>query len=474
MEFLMKNNLSPQVIKTCIFFSLLILLLGTTTSFASRPDSFADLAEELSPMVVNISTTQTVKTKIMPQFPFNNKELPDMFRRFFNMPHHPQMRQRKQRINSLGSGVIISKDGYIITNNHVVAEAEKINIRFANHEEVEAKIIGRDPKTDLALLKIEIDHDLEYVQFGDSDSLRVGDWVIAIGNPFGLEQTVTAGIVSAKGRRIGGTVYENFIQTDASINPGNSGGPLFDINGKMVGVNTAIFSRSGGNIGIGFAIPVNMAKNVVKQLKEDGKVTRGWLGVMIQKVDQELADEFSMEHPIGALVGEVAADSPAEKAGIKPGDIIVEYEGREITEMNMLPNLVAQTAVGEKVEIVLIRDGKRKEIKVKIAKLKEDELAWAGDEIESKLGMTVQELTPELAKSLDIEDTDGLIIAGINPGSPAASAGLRRGDIVLEINRQPIDDLTSYAKIIKQNKGKRILFLIKRNDHTRFVVVKPD
>ncbi len=470
----MNDDMPGKANKLFIFFPVLIFLWGATTSFAARPDSFADLAEKLSPAVVNISTTQTVKTSMMSQLPFNDKELPDMFRRFFNMPRHPQIPQRKRQVTSLGSGVIISSDGYIITNNHVVEEAETINVRFANHEEEEAEIIGRDPKTDLALIKIEVDHELEFVQFGDSDSLRVGDWVIAIGNPFGLEQTVTAGIVSAKGRRIGGTVYENFIQTDASINPGNSGGPLFDIKGKMVGVNTAIFSRSGGNIGIGFAIPVNMAKNVVKQLKEEGKVTRGWLGVMIQKVDQELADQFKMDHPVGALVGDVVPESPADKAGIKAGDIIIEYEGREITEMNMLPNLVAQTPVGEKVEVILIRDGKRKRIKVKIAKLKEDELALAGNEIESSLGMTVQVLTPELAKSLEIEETQGLIIAGVTSGSPAAAAGLRRGDIILEINRQPIDSLGSYAAILKKNKDRRILFLIKRNAHTRFVVVKPD
>ncbi len=467
----MKTTMRPKANKPIFLFFLLTFLLSATASLAARPDSFADLAEELSPIVVNISTTQTVKTPMMSQFPFGHKELPDMFRRFFNMPHHPQLRQRKQEVTSLGSGVIISSDGYIVTKNHVVEEAEKISVRFANHEEVEAKIIGRDPKTDLALIKIEIDHGLQYVEFGDSDSLRVGDWVIAIGNPFGLEQTVTAGIVSAKGRRIGGTAYENFIQTDASINPGNSGGPLFDLNGKMVGVNTAIFSRSGGNIGIGFAIPVNMAKNVVKQLKEDGKVTRGWLGVMIQQVDQALANEFKMERPEGALVGEVVADSPAGKAGIKSGDIIVEYGGRKITEMNMLPGLVAQTAVGEKVEVVLIRDGKRKEVQVEIVKLEEDELASAEDEAESRLGMTVQELTPELAGSLELGDAGGLIIAGVTPDSPAADAGLRRGDLILEINRQPVSDLSAYAEMLKSNEGKRILFLIKRNDHTRFVVV---
>ena len=472
----MKNRLNMQQGRAGVLLILLsILLLSAADAFASGPYSFADLAEKQALTVVNVSTTQTVKASLMPEFPFQDKEIPEFFKRFFGVPHHPQMRQQKRKVTSLGSGVIISKDGYILTNNHVINEAEEIRVRFASQEEFDAKIIGRDSKTDLALIKIETDQDLKYVTFGDSDTLRVGDWVIAIGNPFGLEQTVTAGIVSAKGRRIGGMAYENFIQTDASINQGNSGGPLFDVHGKMVGINTAIFSRSGGNVGIGFAIPVNMAKNVVKQLKEDGKVTRGWLGVMIQKVNQDLADQFHMERPIGALVGEVAPDGPADKAGIKSGDIIVEYGDREISQMNMLPALVAQTAVGEKVQVTFFRDGKKKTLTVIIAKLKEDEFLEAGTESESRLGITVQDLTPDLAKSLEIEEVSGILVTEVSMDSPASRAGLRRGDLILEINRNKVDDVRGFVEILKKTKKEgRLLCLVKRGNHARYAVLKTE
>ncbi len=472
----MKNRFNMQQGRAEVLLILLsFLLLSAADAFASGPYSFADLAEKQALTVVNVSTTQTVKASLMPEFPFHDQEIPEFFKRFFGVPHHPQMQQQERKMTSLGSGVIISKDGYILTNNHVIDEADEIRVRFASQEEFDAKIIGRDPKTDLALIKIETDQDLKYVTFGDSDTLRVGDWVIAIGNPFGLEQTVTAGIVSAKGRRIGGMVYENFIQTDASINQGNSGGPLFDVHGKMVGINTAIFSRSGGNVGIGFAIPVNMAKNVVKQLKEDGKVTRGWLGVMIQKVNQDLADQFHMERPIGALVGEVAPDSPADKAGIKSGDIIVEYGGREISQMNMLPALVAQTAVGEKVQVIFFRDGKKKKVMVKIGKLKEDEFLETGAESESRLGITVQDLTPDLAKSLEIEDVSGVLVTEVTMDSPASRAGLRRGDLILEINKNKVDDVREFTEILKKTKKEgRLLCLVKRGNHARYVVLKTE
>ncbi|MCK5324285.1 MAG: trypsin-like peptidase domain-containing protein, partial [Desulfobulbaceae bacterium] len=284
------------------------------------PDSFADLVEKSERTVVNIYTKQVVKLKNSPnEFFFHGQnELSDLFKYFFEFPGFQgkaPSTEREIKKTSLGSGVIISSDGYIVTNNHVVQDAEEIHVRSSEHEEYLAKIVGRDPKTDVALIKIETDRPLPYAEFGDSDKLRVGDWVIAIGNPFGFEQTVTAGIVSGKGRSIGHGPYENFIQTDASINPGNSGGPLFNTAGKMVGINTAIFSKNGGNMGIGFAIPINMANNVVSQLKEHGKVIRGWLGVLIQNVTPDLAAQFGLDKPIGALVGKVTEDGPADKAG---------------------------------------------------------------------------------------------------------------------------------------------------------------
>ena len=461
------------------------VLMGTAlTIFSTRiargatPPDFADLAEKLSPSVVNIYTTQTIQVSSSPHqyfFP-DQMDIPEPFRRFFGVPDMPQEEapKREMKRTSLGSGVIVTADGYILTNNHVVEDADEINVTLTTFEEYKATIVGRDPKSDVALIKIEPKASLPYVTFGDSDKLRVGEWVLAIGNPFGLQKTVTAGIVSAKGRAINNESYGNFIQTDASINPGNSGGPLFNLNGEMVGLNTAIFSRSGGNIGIGFAIPINMAKNVADQLKEHGKVTRGWLGVVIQQVTSELAENFGLERPIGALVGQVVPDSPADKAGLKAGDVIIEYNGKEISQMSMLPALVASTSVGEKAKLVLIRDGKKQNITVEIGKLEDEETVITGTETgtSKKLGITVQELTPKLAESLGINEKQGLIITDINAGSAAAEAGIQRGDIILEINREKIENLAQYKQAMQAAQGKKsILLLIKRDKNTLFVVV---
>lgn len=460
----------------CLIF-FIIMSSGQLQARPANPDSFADLAEKLGPTVVNVYTTQIVKSPRIPyHYFFNEPEMPEMFRRFFGEPQ-PRGRapQREQKRTSLGSGVIVSSDGYILTNNHVVEGADAINVRLSDFEEYDAKIIGRDPKTDIALIKIEPKNKLPTVTFGDSDKLRVGDWVIAIGNPFGFEQTVTAGIVSGKGRSIGNGPYANFIQTDASINPGNSGGPLFDVEGKMVGVNSAIYSQSGGNIGIGFAIPVNMVKTVMTQLRETGTVIRGWLGVMIQHVTPELAKKFNLQRPIGALVGEVTPDSPAEKAGIKAKDVIIEFNGKEITQMNMLPAIVAQTPVGTKAEVILIRKGTRKKITVTIAKLEENKQVLGANEsvMGEKLGLTLQELTPELAKSLGINETAGILVANVEPGLAAYDAGIRRGDLIVEVEQKPVTDLKTYSKILKSlEKTESVLFTIKRGEHQRFVVVK--
>ena len=443
------------------------------------PDSFADLAEKLGPSVVNIYTTQTVEVSSSPhQFSFpDDMEIPEPFRRFFGLPGQPEQPapKRKMERTSLGSGVIATADGFILTNNHVVEDADEINVTLATFEEYEAKVIGRDPKSDIALIKIETEKELPAVAFGNSDQLRVGDWVLAIGNPFGLQQTVTAGIVSAKGRSINNGTYGNFIQTDASINPGNSGGPLFNLKGEMVGVNTAIFSRTGGNIGIGFAIPANMAKTVMAQLKEHGKVTRGWLGVMIQHVTPELADNFGLDRPIGALVGQVVPDSPAEKAGIKAGDVIIEYNGKEVSQMSMLPAMVVQTPVDDKASVVLIRDGKKQTITVTIGKMADEQALFDSGEDASglDLGLAVQELSPELADSLGIEEVAGLIVTNVDSGSASAEAGIKRGDIIQEINRDPVDSIADYKKALLEAKNKKsILLLVKRAQHTKFVVIK--
>jgi len=468
-------------------FKLFFLLLFTTSpglalaTELNMPGSFADLVERMGPSVVNVYTTKVIKSKrgqgIMPFH--NDQEIPELFRKFFDMPSPSpnQEPQREKKAQSLGSGVIISDDGYIITNNHVVENADEIRIRLINHEEYEAKVVGRDPKTDVALIKIEPKNGgLPHISFGNSDTLRVGDWVVAIGNPFGFENTVTTGIVSGKSRSIGGGPYENFIQTDASINMGNSGGPLFDLKGELVGINTAIFSRDGGNIGLGFAIPGNMVKHVVEQLKEHGTVTRGWLGVMIQHVTADLADQFGLERPYGALVGEVMENSPAAKAEIKQGDVIIKFNGKEISQMSILPSLVAQTEVGSKAELTVIRKGKEKKITVQIGKLDEELLAKSGlsdESVNQKLGITVQELTPELAQSLGIKDETGLLISDVESGSPAANAGVKRGEIILEINQQTVEDLKQFKETLaKIKQGDNILLLTKRDDHTRFVVIK--
>lgn len=459
---------------------LTLLLLATPNLVLANilPGDIADLVEEMGPSVVNLYSTKTTKTSRnggMPQF-HDNQDIPDLLKKFFDLPIPERQPQQPQKAQSLGSGVIISADGYIVTNNHVVEGAEEIKVRCTNHEEYDARIIGRDPKTDIALIKIEPRNGLTYVEFGDSDKIRVGEWVVAIGNPYGFENTVTAGIVSAKGRSIGSSPYENFIQTDASINLGNSGGPLFNLDGDLIGINSVIFSRGGGNIGLGFSIPVNMVKNVVDQLKEHGSVTRGWLGVMIQHVTADLAEKFKLDRPIGALVGEVMENSPAAKAGIKQGDVIIKFMGREITNMATLPSLVALTPIDTKAELTIIRKGKRKTIKVTIGKLDEDQLgsdSASNESINQKLGLTVQEITPELAKTLEIKEDGGVIISDVTSGSPAALAGIRRGEIILEINQKPVASIKEITEILEAIKpDSNILLLTKRDDHTRFIVIK--
>ncbi len=447
--------------------AVITLLLVPAALARPVPASFADLAEKLSPTVVNVYTTQVIKTPPWQNELFEN----ELFRRFFGFPQVPRRHPQELKRTSLGSGVILSPDGYIVTNNHVVEDADEISVKIANHDEYPATIVGRDPKTDIALIKIEPKDPLPAAEFGDSDSLRVGDWVIAIGNPFGFEHTVTAGIVSAKGRYLGSSTYENFIQTDASINPGNSGGPLFDMHGRMVGINTAIYSRSGGNVGLGFAIPANMVRTVVEQLKETGTVSRGWLGVMIQHVTPELADQFGLDHPMGALVGEVTPDSPADKGGLEPGDVIVKFGDKVIEQMNMLPAIVAQTPVGTKVKIEVIRDGERRRLTVTIGKLDEESGGVAGGRIKKRLGLTVQEITPELAESMNLEAREGLIVTDVDPDSAAAAAGLRRGDIILEVGRRPVKDVEAFTEAVRESGG-ALLLLVERDGHTRYVVIK--
>jgi serine protease Do len=450
------------------------------------PD-FASLAERLSPVVVNISTSSQPKQQMElpqfrgpgqggPQWPFGEGEQQphefwEPFERFFG----PMPRQRQFRQRSLGSGFIIDPEGHILTNNHVIENADEITVRLDNNKEYKAKVVGKDAKTDIALLRVEGVTDVATVVLGDSATLRVGEWVMAIGNPFGLDHSVTVGIVSAKSRIIGAGNYDDFIQTDAAINPGNSGGPLINVRGEVVGINSAIFSRTGGNIGIGFAVPINLAKELVPQLKEKGRVTRGWLGVLIQKVTPEIAESLGLEEQRGALVADVVKEGPAAAAGLKVGDVIVEFDGQMVRESNELPMIVARTPVGKQVQVKVLRDKESIDVAVTIAELKDDEVALAGKSGESeKLGLTVQTLTPEIAQNLGVGDAKGVVVTAVESGSSAEDAGLRRGDVILEVNRETIDDVEGYRKALREaEKGKNLLFLVRRGENTIFLALKP-
>ncbi len=442
---------------------------SNNTKFIGFPQSFADLVEKVKPAVVNISTEKIIK---IPGSPFrhffgHDKPFGDFFRWFFE-----DIPDRELRQQSLGSGFIIDKDGYIITNNHVVEGADKIKVKLADNREFKAKVIGRDPKTDIALIKITTPFkDLPVLLFGDSDKMRVGDWVLAIGNPFGLEHTVTKGIISATGRVIGAGPYDNFLQTDAPINPGNSGGPLINLNGEVIGINTAIIATGQG---IGFAIPSNLAKTVISQLKEKGKVIRGWLGVSVQTITPEIAASLNLKEPIGALVNDVVSGSPADKAGIKRGDVIISFNGKDIKKMIDLPRIVAETPVGKEVEIKIIRDGKEYLLKTIVSEQKEGRLSFKGSTIEERLGMRVHDITPELARQLRIRDRIGVVIIDIITGSPADEAGIQVGDVIKEINRNPIRNLKDFENIIeKLDKNRPILFLIKRGNQSLYISIKP-
>ncbi len=432
--------------------------------------SFADLVEVLQPSVVNISTTSVVRRQSpfqrQPNSPFGgNDSFDDFFKKFFG-GNSPQKEFKRQ---GLGSGFIMSKDGYVVTNNHVIDKATDVQVVLQNGDKFKAEIIGKDPKTDLAVLKFEPDQEVQAVNFGDSDHLRIGDWVIAIGNPFGLGYTVTAGIVSAKGRSLGLGAYDDFIQTDASLNPGNSGGPLFNLQGEVVGVNTAIVARGQG---IGFAIPIDMAEFVIEQLKSDGKVVRGWLGVYVQKVTPEIASSFGLKEDEGALVSDLAPDSPAEKAGIVRGDVIVEYDGQPVNDVSDLTNMAAVTAPGTEVDVKVVQDGKPKNVKVTLAEFPEQE-AQVKDEVRKGLGLTVRQLTPNIVKRFKLSQDEGVIIANVERGSAAGDAGLKPGDIVLEINKEPIDTLADYSSALEDvNPGDTALFLVKRGQNTIYAALR--
>ncbi|MCK4486708.1 MAG: DegQ family serine endoprotease [Desulfobacterales bacterium] len=429
------------------------------------PASFTDVAMAVSPAVVNIRTEKIIRGggPVFRHFqsPFGKEDpFHDFFERFFgDIPR----RDFKQR--SLGSGFFIDKEGYIVTNNHLIENADKIKVKLKNGKEYDAEIVGRDVKTDIALIKIKSWRDFQAVKWGDSDALKVGEWVVAIGSPFGLEHTVTAGIVSAKGRVIGSGPYDDFIQTDASINPGNSGGPLINMKGEVIGINTAIVSRSGGNVGIGFAIPINLARGIIEQLKASGTVTRGWLGVSIQDLTPDLAEYYGVKDGKGALIGEVFEGDPADKAGIKPKDVIIEVDGDKIDDSRDLSQKIAEIRVGDKITIKVVRSGKELTFRVDIAKRTEDKesLALKQPMEETVLGMTVSALTKELARRFNISETEGVVVVSVEQEGPADKADVQEGDLILEIDHKPIKTLDDYqSQIEKVKKGETVPFLIKR------------
>jgi len=433
--------------------------------------AFSEVVDVVSPAVINISTTKTVKREA-PSF------FDDSFFDFFN-PFHKSPRKWKEQ--SLGSGVVVSDDGYIVTNNHVIEHADEIKVTLYDRRVFKAKIVGVDPKTDIALIKIN-EKNLPTIPWGNSDNLKVGEFALAIGNPFGLSNTVTMGIVSAVGRaNVGIADYEDFIQTDAAINPGNSGGPLVNVHGELVGINTAIFSRSGGYQGIGFAVPSNMVRLVMEQLLKKGKVTRGWLGVTIQDLTPELAGTFGLSKTAGALVSDVFKGSPAQKAGIKRGDIIIELNGREVRSVSMLRNQVAQSKVGSKVELKYVRDKEKKRVKVLIAELPGEftEVSSSAPEEDGNkgglTGLSVTELTPAIARQLGVNANEGgVVVMKVDEGSPAREAGIKKGDIIQEVDRHKIRSYEDWKEVISGiGNSEMLVVFINRGGRRFYVAVKP-
>jgi serine protease Do len=437
----------------------------TTTAPVSMPGSFAELADKLSPTVVNVKVTKVEQAGF--QGPnMQGNPYGDFFGRFFD---GKEQIPRSYRTQGAGSGVIISKDGYVLSNNHVVEGAKEVTVTLSNEQEYTAKVIGTDPKTDLAVLKINADKDLPSATLGDSEQLKVGDWVVAIGNPFGLNHTVTSGIVSAKGRVIGAGPYDDFIQTDASINPGNSGGPLFNMNGEVVGINTAIIPQGQG---IGFAIPIHTAKPLIPQLVSNGEITRGYLGVNIQDITAELAEAMHIEEAEGALVADVVSGSPAEKSGIERGDIIIDFDGKTIKESHDLPVKVAATPVGEEVKVTVLRDGKEKQLTVNVAKLTPDgsHFGKSAESDKAKWGLQLHELNPQLEEQLGFQADQGVAVVGVEPDSAAAEAGIRKGDVIIEVNRKAVASVDEVKEKINQADDKDHLLLLVQRQNGKFYV----
>ena len=476
------KTISLQLITAfAVSICMLLTVPGVNASQVSKKDieildrsakAFSQVAASAKPAVVHISVESTVSSAGNYDQFFNHP----FFEQFFG-PHYRQNPAPQRKQQGSGSGFIISEDGLILTNNHVVENADDITVTLADNRKIDGKLIGTDPKSDVALIKVDIDEKLPTVKLGDSEALEVGEWVIAIGNPFGLNQTVTVGVVSAKGRsRVGINEYENFIQTDAAINPGNSGGPLLNIYGEVVGINSALYTRTGGYMGIGFSIPVNMVKYIVDQLEKHGKVTRGLLGIMLQDIDEDLAESFDLSKVKGILITEVVKDSPAEKAGLKARDIIVKMNDVELRDSGDLRNKVAMTIPGTEVDLEVIRDGKPKTIEVVVGEQPAD-FSSVGQYRSSsplgKFGLELQELTEELAAQLGYEGRGGVIISEVDPDSPAAKSGLKPGQLVEEVNKVKIDSMEDLNKVIEKSVEKnRVLLKVRSGNYSQYIALR--
>jgi serine protease Do len=479
---------TPAKVMAAAVIALAVITAGGPAGARTAPDGFADLAQRLLPAVVNISTTQTVEGNAGIEMPVVPPGSPyeEFFKEFME---RNQPRQQKRKATSLGSGFVIDLQGHVVTNNHVIQDAEEITVIVHDETRLPAKVVGRDAKTDIAILKVDLSGlttPIEAVKFGDSDAIRVGDWVVAIGNPFGFGGTVTAGIISARGRDINAGPYDDFLQTDAPINRGNSGGPIFNLNGDVVGVATAIYSPSGGSIGIGFAIPSNSAKPVIEQLIAHGEVRRGWLGVRIQQVNEEIAEALGLKEPTGALVASVIPGGPAEKAKIKDGDVILEFDGKPVNQMRRLPRVVADTDVGKTVPIKIWRDGKELTLKVEVAALQEEEPKTAsakpgpeksrGSETIAPLGLTVAGIDQQARERFDLgEDSKGVVVTTVDPNGPAADQGVRPGEVIVELGQEEVTTPAQLAsKVVEaQEKGRKsVLLLVEGQGGLRFVAIR--
>ena len=472
---------------------LLALMVTASASWAKgAPESFAPLVKKLKPSVVNIQVIQKGR-KAGPEENFDMPQVPegspfeDFFKEFFDRRRRGGQGPNARPLTSVGSGFVIDPEGLIVTNNHVIDGADEIRVFFSDGESLDAKLVGTDPKTDVAVLRVNPEGGvkLKAVPWGDSDSAEEGDWVIAIGNPLGLGGTVTAGIVSARGRDIRSGPYDDFIQTDASINKGNSGGPLFNVKGEVIGINTAIFSQSGGSIGIGFAVPANLARPVAEQLTEFGRTRRGWLGVRIQTVTPELAEGLGLDEPRGALVAGVTDNSPAGDAGIKSGDVIVEFNGTDIDEMRALPRIVAETGVGQTVPVTVWRKGKLENFAVKLGELEAAEKQLAATDpkettapIEStlsSLGLKLSPITDELREQFTLDREKGVVVTDVAANSSASEKGMQPGDVVLEVNQEAVNtpgDVAQRVAEVEDNKGRSVLLLVQRGSDRLFIAVK--